>query len=202
MVRNAGRRSQGRTGLLYNSDLDPWNVAPWSVVLASRQLSDAAGGRRQSRSSRRRGRRARQALAVHDAEESWRPAGGESTAVIGPLVVDPGVSYTAHYLEAVIAPDFHQGERVGHRHPGPEAWFMVSGAQCLETPNGVITARQGQSMIAPDGWPMAISSLGSDLRRTLVLVLHRSDEPYTMPVDAKADAPHAQWKPRGLCERQ
>jgi len=136
------------------------------------------------------------------ADESWRPADGEHTAVIGPLVVDQGVSYTAHYLETVIAPDFQQGERAGHRHPGPEAWFMVSGAQCLETPNGVITAREGQSMIAPDGWPMAISSLGRELRRTLVLVLHRSDEPYSMPVDARADAPNAQWKPRGLCEQK
>jgi hypothetical protein len=56
-------------------------------------------------------------------------------------------------------------------------------------------------MIAPDGWPMAISSLGSDLRRSLVLLLHKSDEPYVMRVDAKADALHAQWKPRGLRER-
>ncbi len=78
---------------------------------------------------------------------------------------------------------------------------MVSGAQCLETPNGVITASAGQSMLAPEGWPMAISSMGTELRRAVVLVLHRSDEPYAMAVDAKPDAPHAHWKPLGLCSK-
>lgn len=45
---------------------------------------------------------------------------------------------------------------------------------------------------------MAISSLGPDLRRAVVLVLHRSDEPYVMPVAAK---PEAHWKPLGLCAK-
>jgi len=48
---------------------------------------------------------------------------------------------------------------------------------------------------------MAISSLGQELRRALVLVLHRSDEPYVMPVAAKPEAPHAHWKPLGLCAK-
>ena len=135
------------------------------------------------------------------AEQAWRPSVGERVAIIGPLVIDQGVNYTAHYLETVIPPGFQDGKGTGHRHPGPEAWFLVSGGQCLETPNGVMIGQAGQSMLAPEGWPMAIASLGSDTRRAVVLILHRSDEPYVMAVDAKADAPHAHWKPQGLCAK-
>jgi quercetin dioxygenase-like cupin family protein len=119
-------------------------------------------------------------------------------ATIGPLVVEPDVPYTARYLETVIAPGFQEGVN-GHRHPGPEAWFVLSGGQCLETSNGVLTGTAGQAMLVPEGWPMAISSLGTELRRALVLVLHRSGEPYVMRVNSTGDAPHAQWKPQGLC---
>lgn len=133
------------------------------------------------------------------AEQTWRPAGGQRVALIGPLVVDAGIPYTARFLETVIPAGFQDGRGNGHRHPGPEAWFLITGGQCLETPNGVMIARAGQSMLAPEGWPMGISSLGSDTRRAVVLILHRSSEPSVMPIDAKLDAPHAHWKPQGLC---
>jgi quercetin dioxygenase-like cupin family protein len=133
------------------------------------------------------------------AEQAWRPSAGERVAIIGPLVVDQAVRYTAHYMETVIPAGFQDGKVAGHRHPGPEAWFVLSGGQCLETPNGVMTAHAGQTMLAAEGWPMTISSLGSDTRRAMVLILHRSDEPSVMAIDANADAPHAHWKPKGLC---
>jgi hypothetical protein len=134
------------------------------------------------------------------AEQAWRPRAGERVALIGPLGVDAGVAYTAHYMEAVIQPGFQDGTK-GHRHPGPEAWYVVAGGQCLETPNGVMIGRAGQTMLAPEGWPMAISSMGTDLRRTVVLVLHRSGQPYSMPVNSAPDAPHAHWQPQGLCPK-
>ena len=37
--------------------------------------------------------------------------------------------------------------------------------------------------MVPEGWPMAISSVGEETRRALVLILHRSSEPYSMTVD-------------------
>lgn len=134
------------------------------------------------------------------ADQTWRPRAGDRVALIGPLSVDTGVAYTARYLETVISPGFQDGSN-GHRHPGPEAWYVVSGGQCLETPNGVMIGRAGQTMLAPEGWPMAISSMGADLRRTVVLVLHRSDQPYTLAVDSAPDAPHAHWQPKGLCPK-
>src|SRR5688572_22189818 len=150
------------------------------------------------------------------AEEKWRPAAGERVAVIGPLDVATGTPYTARYMEALFPGAGPQpyGDGSGHRHPGPEAWYVVSGAQCLETPNGLIVASAGWGAMVPEGWPMAIASVGEETRRALVLILHRSSEPYSMAVDGTSrvpgvtvsdhrnhGAPHSDWKPQGLCAK-
>lgn len=136
------------------------------------------------------------------AEEQWRPTAGEKVAVIGPLEVMTDKPYTARYMEAVFPPDFDTGF-VGHRHPGPEAWYVLTGTQCLETPNGLIMASAGGSAMVPEGWPMRISAVGAETRRALVLVLHPSAEPYSMGVDdpRRPGAPHSQWQPQGLCPK-
>jgi quercetin dioxygenase-like cupin family protein len=105
-------------------------------------------------------------------------------------------------MEALYPPGAQTPQnRPGHRHPGPEAWYVLSGAQCLETPNGLVTASAGGTALVPEGWPTAVSSVGSETRRTVVLVLHPSSEPYSMAIDdpRSPGAPHAHWKPRGLC---
>jgi quercetin dioxygenase-like cupin family protein len=110
--------------------------------------------------------------------------------------------YTARYMEAVFPPGLQLvGSGPGHRHPGPEAWYVLSGAQCLETPNGIIMMSAGGSAMVPEGWPMAISEVGTETRRTVLLVLHPSSEPYSGPIDdaRNPEAPHSHWKPRGLC---
>ncbi len=75
------------------------------------------------------------------AEQGWRPAGGERAAVVGPLGVKAGRNYTARYMEATFTPGM---KTPAHHHPGPEAWYVVSGTQCLETPDGVTAAHAGQ----------------------------------------------------------
>lgn len=132
------------------------------------------------------------------AAKGWPATTGQRVAVIGPLVVRPGTPHTAHYMETVIPSGAQKGAG-GHRHPGPEAWYVLEGGQCLETPDGVTIAQAGQTMIAPEGLPMAIASYGPDTRRAVVLILHRSDEAYSMPVGAPPGAPHAHWTPKGLC---
>jgi hypothetical protein len=136
------------------------------------------------------------------AAAEWRPAAGERIARIGPLDVAPNTPYTARYMEAFIPPRGPEPYGTGgHRHPGPEAWYVVSGAQCLETPNGLIVASAGGGAMVPEGWPMAISSAGAETRRALVLILHRSAEPPSMSIDDHRSHgdPHADWKPQGLC---
>jgi quercetin dioxygenase-like cupin family protein len=122
----------------------------------------------------------------------WHPTAGERVAVIGPLSITRDTPYTARYMEAVFPPGF-QTPPGAHRHPGPEAWYVLTGAQCLEPPAGPMVTRAGESAVVPEGPPMAISGVGPETRRAVVLVLHPTGEPYS------SRAPD--WTPKGLCPR-
>lgn len=127
-------------------------------------------------------------LYVVGPDGSW-PTGGERIAVIGPLPVRSGTSYSAQYMEAVFRPGMQT--RV-HRHPGAEAWYTVSGEMCLETPEGAMLGRAGgEPVIIREGLPMQLTATGTEVRRGLVLVLHTSSEP--------ASVPASDWQPAGLC---
>jgi quercetin dioxygenase-like cupin family protein len=120
----------------------------------------------------------------------WRASSGEHIASIGPLPISAGKQYTARYMEAVFTPGMRA--RI-HRHSGPEAWYLVSGVQCLETPEGITVARTGEGAVVPEGPPMALSSVGTETRRSVLLVLHDTSQPWiTMESD---------WKPKGLCPK-
>jgi quercetin dioxygenase-like cupin family protein len=118
----------------------------------------------------------------------WHPTGGEHVADIGPLPIKSGRKYTARYMEVV----FTAGMKAAvHRHSGPEAWYLLTGSQCLETPEGTMVAHAGETMIIPEGPPMALNSVGTETRRSVFLVLHDTTEPWiTMASD---------WQPKGLC---
>ncbi len=124
--------------------------------------------------------------------QGWRPTAGERIAVIGPLAVAGDKPYTARYMEAVFPPGY-QTTAGGHRHSGPEAWYVLTGAQCLETPTGPIVARAGEGTMVPEGPPMSISGIGAETRRSVLLVLHPTAEPW---VSAAPD-----WTPTGLCPK-
>lgn len=120
---------------------------------------------------------------------SW-PTGGERVAAIGPLPIRSGISYSAQYMEATFRPGMQT--RV-HRHPGPEAWYTISGEMCLETPEGAMVGRAGgEPVVVREGLPMQLTATGTDVRRGLVLVLHTSSEP--------ASVPASDWQPTGLCK--
>jgi quercetin dioxygenase-like cupin family protein len=117
------------------------------------------------------------------------PSGGKHIAEIGPLPVEPDVSYSAQYMEAIFTPGM---TAPAHRHSGPEAWYTLSGETCLETPDGTMIGRAGGShVIVPGGPPMHLTATGTETRRALVLILHDSTQPATTP------APD--WTPKGLC---
>lgn len=124
------------------------------------------------------------------AEEGWRPSTGERVAVLGPFPIVAGRQYTARYMEAVFTP----GMRTSiHRHSGPEAWYLVSGTQCLETPDGFTVAHEGEGAVVPEGPPMALSSVGAETRRSVLLVLHDASQPWTIMAH--------DWQPKGLCPK-
>ena len=71
---------------------------------------------------------------------------------------------------------------------------MVSGAQCLRTPDATSVLRKGEGGFVAMGPPMMLTSVGPDTRRALVLVLHDSDQPW-MTVTTE-------WRPTVSCPAQ
>jgi len=122
------------------------------------------------------------------ATSDWHPKSGERVAVIGPLVVLPGKQYTARYMEATFTPGMAAR---AHEHSGPEAFYVVSGTQCLETSDGMTLSHARESAVAPQGSFMTVTGVGQEVRRALVVVLHDTAQPWqTFTSD---------WKPKGLC---
>ena len=122
------------------------------------------------------------------AEREWHPASGQRMAVVGPLPHDLASAYTARYMEATIGPGV---KTPVHLHSGPEAWYVLEGAQCLETPEGITVVRAGETALVRQGPEMMLSSVGSLTRRTVLLVLHDSSKPWMVE--------NTPWKPKGLC---
>lgn len=126
------------------------------------------------------------------ADSAWRPRGGKQVAVIGPLPIASGVTYSALYMEATMRPGM---KSMIHRHSGPEAWYTLQGETCLETPNGTQVGRPGRPpVIVPGGEPMELTATGTAKRESLVLILHDASRPPT--------SMESTWKPRGLCQSQ
>ena len=123
------------------------------------------------------------------ANGSWRPPGGRRIARIGPLPLVDAKTFAAVYMEGVFEPGMHS---VVHRHPGAEAWYTLQGAQCLETPEGRLEQRAGgRGVMVRGGLPMQLTGIGTDVRRSLVLILQDATQPRS--------APAKDWTPKGLC---
>jgi quercetin dioxygenase-like cupin family protein len=121
------------------------------------------------------------------AQDDGGPWRGERVAQIGPLELPPMKAYTIEVATAVLPPGARS--RV-HTHAGPEAWYMLAGEQCLETPSGARRAAAGQGMTQAGYTPMQLVVTGNVVRHALVVVVHDADEGFGSPSD---------WKPKGLC---
>lgn len=124
------------------------------------------------------------------AEREWRARRkGKHVATIGPLPVEQGKEFTAQYMEAVMAPGW---QTPMHTHPGPEVWYTEQGETCLETPRGKQVGKKGVPVIVPAGEPMRLTVTGKAQRRSLVLVLHDSSQPWNTMIH--------DWTPKNLCK--
>jgi quercetin dioxygenase-like cupin family protein len=124
------------------------------------------------------------------ASPDWRPAArAEHVASVGPLPLGTrAAEYTAVYLATTFRPGLSS---FVHQHSGPEAWFILSGEQCLETPDGPLLGRAGDGVAVRGDLPMIVHATGSDIRRSFALILHDAAKPGSTRVE--------HWKPRGLC---
>src|SRR5215469_13317429 len=123
------------------------------------------------------------------------PKSGELVASVGPLPLTSNTLPKASLYEivaylAVMPPGAYTKV---HIHPGPEAWYVLSGEQCLETPTGVIKAGMGETMFAPPMTPMRLTNSGSSIRHALFIVIYDASQPWTIPTN--------DWKPAGACDR-
>jgi quercetin dioxygenase-like cupin family protein len=123
------------------------------------------------------------------APADWKPKHGKREALIGPMSVLPGKTYVARYMESVIPPG--PGGTPVHRHPGPEAWYLLEGMQCIRTPGKTVVLHAGETAFVPGGVPMTLAHSQRATRRALVLVLQDAAQPWM----TKAN----DWKPDTQC---
>jgi quercetin dioxygenase-like cupin family protein len=115
------------------------------------------------------------------------PRGGEPIATIGPMELPTAKSYAAVLSYAVMRPG--DNSRV-HTHPGPEAWYVLAGEQCLETPDGANRSKAGGTSTVRANIPMELNVTGTAVRRAFALVIHDGAQQRGIPSD---------WKPSGAC---
>ena len=122
-----------------------------------------------------------------------RSSGGTLVAEIGPVPdVPAAASYVLDVNEADFGPEMKaQVAQQVHTHPGPEIFYLLTGEQCLETPNGTTRARAGEGMVAPAHTPMQLNIMGSSKRDAFFVVVHDATKPRVTPSD---------WQPTGTCK--
>jgi quercetin dioxygenase-like cupin family protein len=106
--------------------------------------------------------------------------GGKHRAVVGPIPVRPNQLYSMMAMSAYFTPGQYS---VVHTHPGPEAWWVLEGEQCLQTTRTTIRARAGQGAIVAEGDTMRMVGTGTGPRRALVLILHDADKPGGLTIE-------------------
>jgi quercetin dioxygenase-like cupin family protein len=118
--------------------------------------------------------------------------GGRHLADVGPLPIEAAQGdFSAEYLKSTFAPG---ATAPVHVHSGPEAFYAISGASCLETPDGAQVARgPGHSLIVRRGPPMLLMAIGQETRQGFALILHGQGSPPTTLTSA--------WTPKGLCPK-
>jgi len=99
-----------------------------------------------------------------------RLRGGTRRAVVGPLRLRAGTPVLARFIESVFPPGMRT--RV-HAHPGPEAFYVVEGEQCMETPTSHRRVPAGGTYVVQGGPHVQAAPQG---RRNIAVVFHAPDQ--------------------------
>lgn len=174
-----------RTGLTFADTLVVWRLYRFATRAAA-EAARSPGG-----------------LVAEEAGTAWlselaaagaasaAPAGGTLVAASPPLVLPPAPGGAGGYAASLAYAVFRPGMRSRpHVHAGPEAFYVLAGAQCVETPGGVVRTAAGQAAALPAGTPMALAATGGVERRAFALVLRDARRPQAEPTP---------WRPTGAC---
>jgi mannose-6-phosphate isomerase-like protein (cupin superfamily) len=128
------------------------------------------------------------------ATQGKRSSGGSFVTEIGPLPEIPrGNDYELQVSDANFGPSMNPAiSKAIHTHSGPEVWYVLTGAQCLETPNGVTRAKAGEGMFVDANIPMQLNIAGDSSREAIFMIVHDASKPATTL---------SQWRAKGLCKR-
>jgi quercetin dioxygenase-like cupin family protein len=116
------------------------------------------------------------------------PAGATREAEIGPLPLPSAASYEIMLAHVEVPPGARSAV---HVQSGPEAWYVLSGSQCVETPDTVLRIGQGQGGIVPADTPLFLVATGTVTRRAFFVIVHDAARPFYTEINS--------WTPRGMC---
>jgi quercetin dioxygenase-like cupin family protein len=156
-------------------------VATWRTFLAHRKLYDIRAGTNR-RGHLGAGRRiGGQSLAVH-ARHGGRVVRRRRKSGRGwsnPRVIAP------QYLLRINAASGTPGSTTPvHTHPGSETFFVLTGAQSVRTPHGLMVVKAGEAQPGHGaGVPMQVSASGSTDLHALVMFVLDATKPFSSPAN-------------------
>jgi quercetin dioxygenase-like cupin family protein len=102
--------------------------------------------------------------------------GGQHVTEVALPALPPAPKYSMLVMSAYIPAGLTS--RV-HNHSGVEAFYVVEGEQCLETPERAYRMRRGGTLVIPAGVTMQLVATGSKPRRALAVIVYDAAKPPT-----------------------
>jgi hypothetical protein len=109
-------------------------------------------------------------------------------AVIKPIPLPPARRYEIIFAYVAVPPGAHSAI---HVQSGPEAWYVLAGSQCVETPDTVLHIQQGGGGVVPGDTPLYLVATGTSTRRAFFVIVHDAERPFYTEIES--------WHPRGRC---
>ena len=108
-----------------------------------------------------------------------KSSGGDKVAEVGPILRISAREYLLRINEARGAPG---AKTAVHRHPGSEAFFVLSGEQSIRSPKGEMRIKAGQAEAGQGAdTAMLVSSVGSTDLHALVMFVVDATRPFSSP---------------------
>jgi quercetin dioxygenase-like cupin family protein len=80
------------------------------------------------------------------APKQVRLSEGRRVAAVGPMALEAGKVIRARFIESYFVPGMRTSV---HSHPGPEAFYVLDGVQCMEMPGFKASFRAGETLVVP-----------------------------------------------------
>ena len=106
--------------------------------------------------------------------------GGRHVSQVGPLPLPRASKYSMEVISSAFAPGMYS---TAHHHSGVEAFYVLEGEQCAETPTHGSMLRKGDTLAIPTGVEMRLVVTGSTIRRQLAVIVHDAAQRPTMRME-------------------